>query len=178
MSLRLAAVAVLASVAACGSRAPAPQPPTPQPVRPSPAAPAAPETEAIASGTEAGPEEPADDALPTYVSPPDAPYRPPPGPPSTPAHVPGPTPEDEKECKARGGRIQAVCMLGSFECVIRYRDGGKRCTDKRDCTGECWYEGPRPIPAQAAGVCQRTSDPCGCHARVIGGKVQPTMCLD
>ena len=32
--------------------------------------------------------------------------------------------------------------------------------------------------ANATGVCQRDSDPCGCRAFVFGGKVQPTMCTD
>jgi hypothetical protein len=93
-------------------------------------------------------------------------------------HVAGPTPEDVQECKARGGKIEPVCMAGALVCVLRHRDGGKRCTDQSQCTGGCFYEGPQPAPAGATGVCQRTSDPCGCKARVIGGKVQPTICTD
>lgn len=69
-------------------------------------------------------------------------------------------------------------MLGTFECVVRYRDAGKRCTDKSQCTGDCLYEGRQPAPPGATGVCQRTSDPCGCRARVIGGNVQHTICGD
>ena len=85
---------------------------------------------------------------------------------------------DERVCAARGGSIQPVCMSGELTCVIRYRDGGKRCSDKIDCLGECLYEGPDPPPPNAAGVCQRTSDPCGCKALVRRGRVEPTLCAD
>jgi hypothetical protein len=163
--------AALAAIVGCGSPSARPEP-TPArlpPPGPSPAR--------APSQVEAAPDAVEDEPLPKYVSPPDAPYRQPAGT-STPAHVPGPTPEDEKECKARGGKIQSVCMMGSLECVVRHRDGGKRCADKSECTGDCIYEGPQPAPARGAGVCQRTSDPCGCRARVIGGNIQPTMCVD
>jgi hypothetical protein len=75
--------------------------------------------------------------------------------------------------------MEPVCMLGNLECVLRYRDGGKRCTDKRDCTGACLWDGAekggKPIPV---GICQRTSDPCGCRAEIANGRVAPTVCAD
>ena len=74
--------------------------------------------------------------------------------------------------------MQPVCMSGHITCVVRYRDGGKRCTDKRDCTGECLYEGSEPAPAMAVGSCQRTNDPCGCRAKIRQGSVQSTVCVD
>jgi hypothetical protein len=83
-----------------------------------------------------------------------------------------------RQCTARGGTIQPVCMSGQLACVVRYRDGGKRCRDKRDCTGECLYEGPVPAPATAVGSCQRTNDPCGCKAPIQHGSVQSTLCVD
>lgn len=69
-------------------------------------------------------------------------------------------------------------MLGALTCVLRYRDGGKRCTDKKDCTGACLYEGPRPAPPKPVGVCQRTSDPCGCMSFIVNGRALPPMCVD
>ena len=75
--------------------------------------------------------------------------------------------------------MQPVCMMGELACVIEYRDAGKRCTDKRDCRGQCLYEGPDPPPpSKAIGVCQRTSDPCGCKAFIHDGHVEPTLCAD
>jgi hypothetical protein len=47
--------------------------------------------------------------------------------PATPArqpNLPHATPEEEKACAARGGKIEPVCMLGNLECVLRHRDGG------------------------------------------------------
>lgn len=75
--------------------------------------------------------------------------------------------------------MQPVCMTGELACVIQYPDAGKRCTDKRDCKGQCLYEGPDPPPpSKAIGVCERTSDPCGCKALIHGGHVEPTLCAD
>jgi hypothetical protein len=74
--------------------------------------------------------------------------------------------------------MQPVCMLGELTCVVRYRDGGKRCSDDRDCSGECLYEGEEPAPAKAFGKCQRTSDPCGCKAPIHDGHVEPALCAD
>ncbi len=90
----------------------------------------------------------------------------------------GPSAAEKRACAARGGTIQPICMMGELACVIRYRDGGKRCSDKRDCTGECLYEGPDPPPVRATGSCERTSDPCGCKAPVHHGHVEPTLCAD
>jgi hypothetical protein len=98
--------------------------------------------------------------------------------PETPQHEPSPTPDERRACAARGGKIEPVCMLGKPTCVIRYRDAGKRCSDKADCTGDCLYDGPDPAPAKATGKCQMTSDPCGCRAAVLAGQVQPGLCVD
>jgi hypothetical protein len=75
--------------------------------------------------------------------------------------------------------MQRVCMMGALDCVIRYRDGGKRCSDGKECAGgKCVYEGQRPATANASGACVRDSNPCGCRALVLGGQVQPSMCTD
>jgi hypothetical protein len=96
-----------------------------------------------------------------------------------PTSTPTATRAEEKACAARGGKIEPVCMMGNLECVLRYRDGGKRCTDKKDCTGDCLYEGSAPPPVEkAVGACQRTSDPCGCKAPIVKGQVRPALCRD
>lgn len=89
-----------------------------------------------------------------------------------------PTKAEKQACAARGGKIQPVCMAGDLECVITYRDGGKRCTDKKDCIGKCLYEGSDPPAKNPVGACQRTSDPCGCQAPIVGHKVQMAFCVD
>jgi hypothetical protein len=101
-------------------------------------------------------------------------------PPSPPAETvaPSPTAQEVRQCSARGGTIQPVCLSGHLTCVVPYRDGGKRCRDKRDCTGDCLYEGSEPAPATAVGSCQRTNDPCGCKARIKQGTVQSVVCVD
>jgi hypothetical protein len=106
--------------------------------------------------------------------------------PATPAPPPErPAPQDKgaaaseaRQCAARGGTMQPVCMSGHIACVAPYSDGGKRCSDKRDCIGACVYEGPEPPPANPVGSCQRTNDPCGCRATIRKGIVQSTICVD
>lgn len=91
----------------------------------------------------------------------------------------GPRIPDAKTCAAQGGTVRPVCLMGNLACVITYADGGKTCTDKDDCLGQCRFEGkPLPPGATAKGVCQRNSDPCGCYSEVIKGKVQPGLCVD
>lgn len=89
------------------------------------------------------------------------------------------TQESETSCGARGGTLQRVCLMGNTMCVVKYADGGKPCTGKAQCEGQCRLEGPSPLPgARATGVCQLTSDPCGCFTSVEDGKAQATMCVD
>jgi hypothetical protein len=93
--------------------------------------------------------------------------------------IQAPSDAEVRECAARGGRMQPVCMMGHVTCVVIFRDAGRPCTDKKDCTGICEYQGNPPPPGTpAVGHCQRLSDPCGCRKEVIGGQVQPMMCVD
>jgi hypothetical protein len=113
------------------------------------------------------------DSAPSAPSSPEPPSEPPPA-----ATEPRPTANETRQCSARGGTIQPVCLSGGLACVVPYRDGGKRCSDKSDCTGQCLYEGPAPAPPAATGSCQRTNDPCGCKSPIHHGHVQSTVCLD
>jgi hypothetical protein len=87
---------------------------------------------------------------------------------------------DAEACSTRGGTWRRVCLMGTWSCVMPYRDGGKTCADKKDCTGQCRYEGSESLApgSPAKGVCQRNSDPCGCFAEVRDGKIQPALCVD
>lgn len=82
-------------------------------------------------------------------------------------------------CEAEGGTYAQICLMGDWACVRRLPDAGKPCTDKAQCSGQCRFEGGTPPKdATAVGACQRTTNPCGCHASVIEGKVQPALCVD
>lgn len=91
----------------------------------------------------------------------------------------GPGDDTDESCRAKGGIFRPVCLMGLKACVVKYADAGKPCTDKAQCEGQCRLEGPPPMPgATAKGVCQRTSDPCGCFTLVEDGKAQAAMCVD
>ena len=93
---------------------------------------------------------------------------------------PGTAVRDAEACSNRGGTWRRVCLMGTWSCVMPYGDGGKSCSDKKDCTGQCRYEGSESLTpgSPAKGVCQRSSDPCGCFAEVRDGKIQPALCVD
>ncbi|HZW16115.1 MAG TPA: hypothetical protein VFF66_07650 [Brevundimonas sp.] len=104
-----------------------------------------------------------------------------------------PSDETRATCQARGGEMQRVGLLGTWQCIIRYADAGKRCTDGDQCQGDCRSEvslpppppGPPVVPKQSAppppaheGVCQADSDPFGCFAVIEDGKAAPMLCVD
>jgi hypothetical protein len=82
-------------------------------------------------------------------------------------------------CAARGGAMHRICRMQSLQCVIRYADAGKSCRGKADCQGRCLAKGEFAREGEpTAGVCQATSNPCGCHTLVEDGRAGPTMCVD
>ena len=87
---------------------------------------------------------------------------------------------DASACATRGGEMKQVGRLQSWQCVVRYADAGKRCTDGDQCQGDCRVEGNSGLTPGAAvtGVCQATSDRFGCHTPVEGGKAGATLCID
>lgn len=104
-----------------------------------------------------------------------------------------PSAEAQAACQARGGEMQRVGMLGSWQCIVRYADAGQRCTDGDQCQGDCRSEvtlppppsGPPVVPEKAAplppateGVCQADSNSFGCYAVIEDGKSAPMICVD
>jgi hypothetical protein len=87
---------------------------------------------------------------------------------------------DAKACTDRGGSWRRVCLMGTWKCITTYADGGKSCKDKKDCTGQCRYQGDEALApgSPVTGVCQRDSDPCGCFAEVRDGKLEGALCVD
>ena len=83
-------------------------------------------------------------------------------------------------CTARGGEMQQVGRMQSWQCVVKYADAGKRCTDASQCEGQCEIAGNSGIPAGAAatGVCQADSNRFGCRTTVKDGKAEATLCID
>lgn len=92
------------------------------------------------------------------------------------------TPEEiaAADCAARGGLMTRVGRMQSLQCVIRYADAGKRCTDGDDCLGDCRVEGAVVLPAgrEATGICAADSNRFGCITTIEDGKAEPTLCID
>jgi hypothetical protein len=84
------------------------------------------------------------------------------------------------DCIARNGTMQPVGRMQTMQCVVRYADAGKRCTDSDQCAGECrTADAARPAEgASVAGICQATSNQFGCFTRVEDGKAEATLCVD
>jgi putative hemolysin len=84
-------------------------------------------------------------------------------------------------CAARGGELRPVGRMQSLQCVIKYVDAGKRCTDGDDCLGDCRIEEVANAPregAAAVGQCQASSDRFGCFTTVENGRAGATLCID
>jgi putative hemolysin len=85
------------------------------------------------------------------------------------------------DCVRRGGTMQPVGRLQTMQCVVRYADAGKRCTDGDQCAGECRVADVAARPAEGASVagrCQADSNRFGCFTRVEDGKAEATLCVD
>jgi putative hemolysin len=94
--------------------------------------------------------------------------------------VPGQTPT-AAACNARGGELRPVGRMQTLQCVIKYSDAGKRCTDGDDCLGDCRLADVAARPpegAAAVGVCQASSDRFGCFTTVENGRAGATLCVD
>lgn len=87
---------------------------------------------------------------------------------------------DASSCAARGGEIRRVGRAQIEQCVIRYADAGKSCTDGDQCQGDCRIEGNLGTPSGSAatGQCSASSSPFGCYTRVEDGKAEATLCVD
>lgn len=94
------------------------------------------------------------------------------------AAVPGQS--AEAACAAQGGSMQRVGRLQSLQCVIRYADAGKRCTDGDQCQGDCVSStlGGDQTPPATSGQCAVDSNRFGCRTTIEDGRAQPTLCID
>ncbi|MFK0300225.1 hypothetical protein ACIQTU_13510 [Brevundimonas sp. NPDC090276] len=101
----------------------------------------------------------------------------------TPAEAPEPPPTmsiSSSSCTARGGEMRQVGRAQTWQCVVKYADAGKRCTDASQCEGDCEIAGNSGITpgAVAVGQCQVDSNRFGCRTTVKDGKAEATLCID
>lgn len=100
----------------------------------------------------------------------------------TPAEAPEPPKMTvtSSTCAARGGQMRQVGRAQTWQCVVKYADAGKRCTDASQCEGQCEIAGNSDIAAgvAAVGVCQADSNRFGCRTTVKDGKAEATLCID
>lgn len=88
---------------------------------------------------------------------------------------------DAQACARRGGEMRQVGRMQSWQCIVKYADAGKRCTDGAQCQGDCRVQGDNARPAEGqavAGVCQADSDRFGCYTTIKNGRAEPTLCVD
>ncbi len=100
---------------------------------------------------------------------------------SEPPQVSVPASEAAADCARRGGTLQAVGRMQTMQCVVRYADAGKRCTDGDQCAGDCRVSDSKAQLREgdaAVGQCQATSNGFGCFTQVEDGKAEPTLCVD
>ena len=88
--------------------------------------------------------------------------------------------DTEDKCISRGGIWGRICLAQSLACVKKFSDGGKACSDSRDCEGKrCIDIGNKPNDhGTTIGECVRTSDPCGGFTFIDNGKPGPTINYD
>ncbi len=80
--------------------------------------------------------------------------------------------DTEEKCVSRGGIWGRVCLSQSLMCVRKFDDGGKACSDSRDCESQKCVAVGREANEQGVtvGECLRTSDPCGSFTFIVNGK--------
>jgi len=81
-------------------------------------------------------------------------------------------------CLSKNGVVERAGLLGSERCTLSYTDGGNICIDSSNCQGKCLTTVNKKGTGAISGQCQKTDNPFGCHSEVLGGKVQPGLCVD
>lgn len=79
-------------------------------------------------------------------------------------------PKDEASCAASAGTWRQDFFRNYF-CEMRTTDGGKRCTDSKQCQWACLGPDNAVAGAKATGVCSATSAQFGNVVHVEDGKV-------
>ena len=90
---------------------------------------------------------------------------------------------ERQSCTAAGGTISRQGLAGYEMCVLPYADAGKVCSDSSECLGQCRAQTLNTAQQSEAaqnvtGQCQANNIPFGCHSEIIGGTIQPGLCVD
>jgi hypothetical protein len=81
-------------------------------------------------------------------------------------------------CVSEGGAFQTRGLLQSWGCVRPTKDGGKPCTDKRDCESACLYVGGRATNrTELVGQCAKDTNMFGCKTSLENGRLV-RACVD
>lgn len=82
-------------------------------------------------------------------------------------------------CEEEGGEWKKLGMQQRDSCVLPAADGGKSCTDSKQCEVACVAKNKEShYGARAEGVCLQSTDLFGCHSYVSKGIVEPPLCTD
>lgn len=85
----------------------------------------------------------------------------------------------EQQCLAKGGSWQQEGKLQSWQCVIKYADGGKTCSQSSECKGSCIVHDYPKDNEPFTGVCADSDSPFGCRGIIEdvqkGGGI---LCVD
>lgn len=85
-------------------------------------------------------------------------------------------------CSARGGTLERVGMGGMLDCIVVAADGGKECTDGRQCRlARCLYQGDNlamPSNSGLVGQCARDNNSFGCFMLLKQGRLSESYCVD
>lgn len=90
---------------------------------------------------------------------------------------------DRAACEQSGGTVQRRGRIGMEQCVHRFADAGKTCTDTSQCEGKCVASAgavspDKPAAGPITGQCQADDKLYGCYAEVVGGKAPAAICVD
>ena len=106
---------------------------------------------------------------------------------ATPTNAVVEIPKDKETCLAMGGKWGRIGIGSREECNLPTVDGGKVCTDTRDCEGMCLAElSPaerdqlvkNKAPLATKGKCTQWRIVVGCIARLEDGQVKTILCID
>ena len=81
-------------------------------------------------------------------------------------------------CAAKGGSYGPAGLLGANRCTLPYSDAGAVCTDSLQCEGQCLAGQYDAAGYSGEGTCQANDNPFGCRSEIIGGEIQPGLCVD
>jgi hypothetical protein len=91
------------------------------------------------------------------------------------------TPHQVKQCYALKGRPAMISFL-TEGCIRPYPDAGKACSDRRECEGECIYNGAQgpslPLGTQGLkGVCEAETGHISCRFTLHEGALSREPCI-